>query len=561
MLSRLLGFLIVTLAAQPSLGAKEERPFVIAVTQEVETLNPILIAASAATYTTLFVNRPLVLIGPNWTWICGLCDKLPSIEAGSAKIIEEKGQKKVVARWHLRPGITWADGTRLTAKDVRLGWEVGRSPNVAVAIKDDFDRIEAITLDPKDPLAFTVTFKEARFDFYQLQTIYALPSHIEGPIWERTKGENGAYEKNTTYATHPTNPGLYDGPYHVTEWKPGNQLAMQRSKAFYGGPAHIERITLKWMPRLSGLDAALLNGTVDMMSELGMSLDQAMQFDKRLAKDNEQKGRLKLEMRDGLTYEHIDLNLRNPILRDKGVRQALVYAIDRNKLSQALFYGRQVPATQYFHPLDVFYAPDVVKYEYNPKKAEQLLEAAGWLAKESGPRYKDGKKLELSIMTTQGDKLRELVEQFVQSELRKVGVAVTIHNEPPRVFFGETMTRAKFPAMAMYAWVATPDFPPRGSMHSKEIPTHDNGWNGQNFPGWKNPRVDAILDQAAKEFDAGKRKVLMAELMRIYTDEVPAIPLYLRSEIAIVPTKLEHFRITGHSQYSSQEAEVWSLAP
>ena len=561
MFSRMLCLVLAISSAELALGAKVEKPFVIAVSQEVETLNPILIGSPASTYVTLFVNRPLVMIGPDWKWVCGLCDKLPTFEAGTAQIIEEKGQKKLIAQWRLRPNLKWGDGTQLTAKDVRLGWDIGRSPNVAVANKDDFERIEAITIDAKDPLKFSVTFKEARYDFYQLNSLYPLPSHIEGPIWERTKGDSGAYERLTSYTMNPTNAGLYAGPFRVKEWQSGARMLLQSNPHFYGVPAHIERIDLKLTASPSGLEAALLSGEVDMMSELGMSFDQAMQFDKQLAKNSEQRARLKLELQDGLIYEHIDLNLRSAILSDKNVRKALVHAIDRNKLSQTLFYGRQVPATQFFHPLDAFYTADVAKYDYNPKQAAQLLEAAGWLAKESGPRYKDGKKLELSLMTTQGDKSRELVEQFIQSELRKVGIAVTIRNEPARIFFGETMSRAKFSGMAMYAWVATPDVPPRSSMHSKEIPTHDNGWNGQNFPGWKNPRVDAILDLSTHEFDVAKRKALMAELMQIYVDDVPAIPLYLRAEIAIIPTRLQNFRITGHAMYSSQAAETWVLAP
>ena len=561
MFNRMISLILVFNSAQVALGAKMEKPFIIAMSQEADTLNPILITASASTYVTLFINRPLVMLGPDWKWACGLCDTLPSLETGTAQIIDDKGQKKVIAQWRLRPNLKWADGTQLTAKDVRLGWEVGRSPHVAVANKDDFERIEAITIDAKDPLNFSITFREARHDFYQLNSLYALPSHIEGPIWERTKADPGAYERLTSYAMNPTNPGLYAGPYRVKEWQSGKHVLLQSNPNFFGVAAHIERIDLKLTTNQPMLEAALLSGEVDMLSEIGMSFDQAMQFDKQLTKHSEQRGRLKLELQDGPIYEHIDLNLRNPILSDKNVRKALVHAIDRNKLSQSLFYGRKVPATQFFHPLDAYYTANVATYEYNPKQAAQLLEAAGWLAKESGPRYKDGKKLELSLMTTQGDKSREMVEQFIQSELRKVGIAVIIRNEPARIFFSETMSRAKFSAMAMYAWVATPDVPPRSSMHSKEIPTRDNGWNGQNFPGWKNPRVDAILDLSTREFDLAKRKALMAELMQIYVDDVPAIPLYLRSEIAIIPARLQNFRITGHAMYSSQAAETWELGP
>lgn len=539
-------------------AAPSNKQLVIATTQEFETLNPLILTMSASAYISAMVDRPLMIVDSSWKWQCELCVTVPSLENGLAKIYEVKGVKKLSVEWHLKPGLKWGDGKPLTAKDFQLAWQIGGSPNVSVGSKETYDRIEAINLDAKDPLKFTTVFKEPRYDFYQV-SINPLPSHLEGPIWEKAKDTTGAYEKLSKYVTDPTNAGLYNGPYLVTELKLGSHVVVKKNGSYVGAPAKIEKIIVKLIPNTQALEATLLSGEVDMVNELGMSFDQAVEFDKRMAKDAAKKDLYKVQFRDGLVYEHVDLNLDNPILADKRVRKALVHGLDRERLTKALFAGKQPAALSNIHPLDPYYTSDVVKYDADPKKAIALLEEAGWTPGADGVRVKNGKKLELNIMTTADNKTRELVEQYIQAELKKIGVAVSIKNEPARVFFGETTSKRAFPAMAMYAWTSSPDSPPRSTMHSKEIPTEANGWSGQNYPGFRNARVDEIFDKIFAEFDSAKRQAMMVELQKIYTDEVPVISLYLRSQIAVAPAKLAGFELSGHLFYSTFSVEKWSF--
>jgi peptide/nickel transport system substrate-binding protein len=550
----ILGAAAALLSAGASVqAAPTNKQIVIATTQEFESLNPLLMSMAASTYISLMADRPVALIDAKWNFFCELCTEFPTIDNGKAKIFDEGGKKKIKAEWKLKDGLKWGDGKPLTAKDIKLAYDIGVSPNVSVPAKDVFERIESLTLDPKDPLKFVTVFKEARYDYYQL-TWNPIPAHIEGPIWEKTKDQMGAYEKQTAYTTSPLNPGLYNGPYMLTELKLGSHVILKKNDNFAGKSPAIEKIIVKLIPNTQTLEAALVSGEIDMIGELGFSFDQAVEFDKRA-----DKAKFKTLFRDGLVYEHIDLNLRNPILQDLNVRKALLHAIDREKLTKALFAGKQQAALSNIHPLDPYYTADVTKYEANLKKAGELLDNAGWKLGKDNFRYKDGKKFEISIMTTADNKTRELVEQYIQAELKKVGVALSIKNEPARVFFGETVKKAAYPAMAMYAWISSPDSPPKSTLHSSEIPTDKNQWSGQNSGGWANKRVDEILDAIMVEFDFSKRKALMAELQKIYVDEVPVIPLYLRSQIAVVPAALSGFELTGHQFYSSMNVEHWSI--
>jgi peptide/nickel transport system substrate-binding protein len=552
-------FLLQTAGAQEAEALPTNKQLTIGITQEFENLNPIIFSMSASSYIYYMASHPLVAIDTDWKWQCWLCTTLPTLENGLAKIVDEKGTKKLQVSWELKPNAVWGDGTPVTAQDVKLSWEIGLSGNVSTPSKDIYQRIESISIDPKDPKKFTMVFKEIRYDYFQLGTLYIVPSHIEGPIFAKTKNQQGAYEKQTSYNTNPTNPALYNGPYVVKEIKLGSHVILDRNPKYYGPKPAIDRIVMKLIPNTQTLESNLMSGTIDMISELGMSFDQALAFEKRVAKDKSMQSKYSVQYVDGMIYEHIDFNLRNPDLADKRVRQALLHAVDRDKLCAALFENRQKKALTMIHPRDVYYTESVTKYDYSPEKATKLLEEAGWKKGGSGFLEKDGKKLSLTIMTTSQNKTRELVEVFLQEQWKKIGIELTINNEPARVFFGETVKKAAYPGLAMYAWVSSPDNPPRSTLHSKEIPTKENGWNGQNSGGWANKRVDQLLEDIFKEFDVQKRKAMMEEVQKLYTEEVPVMPLYMRADVAVVPANLKGFKMPGHQFHSTLNIDQWTL--
>jgi peptide/nickel transport system substrate-binding protein len=551
--------LVGALLATPmtSMAKPSNKKLTIGMTQEFESMNPLIMSMAASTYVYYMVGRPLVKIDADWNYTCGLCAKMPSIKNGMAKIVTVKGKKKIVVTWKLKKGLKWADGTPLTAADIKLGWEIGNSANVTVPSKDSYEKIESISVP--DASTLVTTFKEARYDFYQLG-LSAVPSKIEGPIWAKTKNKTGAYEKLTAYNTDPLNPGLYHGPFVISELKLGSHIVLKKNKNFWGKTPKIEKLVIKLIPNTQTLEASLLSGTIDMISELGMTFDQAVAFEKRMKRTPAHKGKFNVLFRDGLVYEHLDVNVRNPILKDVNVRKALVHSIDRDKLCSALFSGKQQKAVSNIHPLDPYFdAKSLVMYPYDKEKAGKLLDKAGWKMGSDKFRYKAGKKLEITLMTTAGNKTRELVEQYLQAEWKKVGINISIKNEPARVYFGETVRKAKYTGLAMYAWISSPDSPPKGTLHSSEIPTKKNGFSGQNSGGWSTPAVDKMFDDIFLEFDPAKRKKIMGKIQHAYTNQVPVIPLYLRAQIAVVPASLKNFRLTGHQFYPTQSIEHWSL--
>jgi peptide/nickel transport system substrate-binding protein len=213
------------------------------------------------------------------------------------------------------------------------------------------------------------------------------------------------------------------------------------------------------------------------------------------------------------------------------------------------------------NPLDLGHSTETPHYGFDPARAGKLLDEAGWRAgPDSMRRDAQGNKLSLELMTTAGNRSRELVEQVVQSQWRKVGIDLRIKNEPARVLFGETLPHRRFD-MAMYAWISSPENVPRSILYSSEIPTEANGFAGQNAAGFKNKEMDRLIDTLEIELDREKRKGLWAEAQRLYATELPSLPLYFRSDVFILPKWLAGVRPTGNQSPSTLWITEWTAQP
>ena len=152
------------------------------------------------------------------------------------------------------------------------------------------------------------------------------------------------------------------------------------------------------------------------------------------------------------------------------------------------------------------------------------------------------------------------MQQVLQSQWKAAGIDIDIRNEPARVFFGETVTKRKFPAMAMFAWISAPESVPRTTLHSEEIPTEANNWSGQNYTGFRNAELDELLEKIELELDRDKRKAMWSKLQEIYATELPALPLYFRANSFILPKWLKGVEPTGHQFPTTLQVEDWRVA-
>jgi peptide/nickel transport system substrate-binding protein len=129
------------------------------------------------------------------------------------------------------------------------------------------------------------------------------------------------------------------------------------------------------------------------------------------------------------------------------------------------------------------------------------------------------------------------------------------------VLFGQTTRERKFKDTTMYAWMSAPQSIPRTTLHSSMIPNADNNYAGQNYPGYQNKKMDRILDDLETVCAPKANLALWQELQDLYASDLPALPLFFRSESHIIPTWLENIRPTGHQYPTTYWIEDWRVTP
>lgn len=556
----LISVLALILGFQATWAGGSNKELKIGISQEFENLNPLIMTMSATVYIYNMVGRALVTMDANSKWVPQLAKEIPSMEKGTAKLVDFGGKNKLVATWVIKDSAKWGDGKPVTCEDFAFARNVAASPTVSIGEKETFTQVEKIEWDAKTPKKCTFTYDKARWDFYSLGRFFPLPKHLEEPIFAKHGSKKEGYEKNSLYVKNATNPGLYNGPYIISEVKLGDHVTLVPNPQWTEEKPKIQKIIVKLIPNTGTLEANLRSGQIDMIGTMGvLALDQAISFEKKVKSEGLP---FNVIYTPSVTYEHIDVNLDNPILKDPRIRQALVFAANREEMVKALFEGKQEVADHFISPKDPWYTndPKLIKvYRYSRREATRLLEEAGWKMGADGYRTKNGKKLSFTFMTTAGNKTRELVQVYLQEQWKQIGVEVTIKNEPARVYFSETTKKRKYDSLAMYAWVSSPENNPKSNLTTKNIPNEKNGWSGQNYPGWSNKEVDQACENLDVEFNANKRRELAIKISKAYSEEVPVIPLFYRSDVSVIPPTLKNYVPTGHQYAETGFVESWTF--
>ncbi|MFQ5764920.1 MAG: peptide ABC transporter substrate-binding protein, partial [Rhodospirillales bacterium] len=362
------------LAPRPAGAAAAMDELVIGITQFPSTFHPNIDSMLAKTYILSMTRRPFTVYDKNWRLICMLCVTLPTIENGLAQPERTPdGKRGIAVTYTIRGDATWGDGKPVTTRDVVFTWKVGRHPKSGVGNMELYRSLYKI--DVKDAKTFTMHFDKLTFEYASIGGFGLIPAHLD----EDNFANPIAYKNRTAFDTDTTNAGLYFGPYLIAEVVTGSHVVLAPNPTWWGKKPRFKRVVVRVIPNTAALEANLLSGNIDMIAgELGFTVDQAIAFEKRHG------GKFNIVYKPGLIYEHLDLNLDNPILKDIRVRRALIYGIDRKSISEKLFGGRQPVAHSSVNPLDWVYADDIPKYPYDTKKANRLLNEAGWSVRKRG---------------------------------------------------------------------------------------------------------------------------------------------------------------------------------
>ena len=400
--------------------------------------------------------------------------------------------------FHLRKGVTWQDGQPFTAHDVMYTYKV--------------------TVDPKTPTAYSGDFmlvkKAEVLDDYTFRVTYDKPFAPALISWAASIMPRHLLEGKDITASPLRRMPVGTGPYIFKEWIGGDRVILTANPRYFEGRPFLARYMMRIIPDSATIFLELKQGGVDMASLTPMQAVRQTDYPKFKREFNKFS-----YLSFGYTY--LGYNLKHPLFKDKRVRQAITYAIDKKEIIDGILLGQGVEATGPFKPDMWAYSGKVRRYGYDKAKAEALLAEAGFRKGPDGILVRDGKPFEFTVLTSQGNDVRIKCAELVQKRLSEIGVRIKIRVIEWAAFINEFIDKRDFEAVLL-GWTIPQDPDLFDIWHSSK-----QGKKELNFISFENKEVDDLLVKARHSMDKEERKKYLFAIQDILAEEQPVTFLFI----------------------------------
>ena len=545
-------FLLCLLAAAPALadpapGRRAADELVLGVLGTTGSLHPNSTDTGYA-FIRALGHRHLAAPDESWHVVCYLCETLPTLKDGDAKLVAlPEGGNGIDVTFTLMPGLSWADGRKVTSDDVIFSWQLGRTPGIGYANTQIFDDIADITR--VDDRRFTLHMKRASYQYNTPYFFEILPQHIEAPIVQGL-ADKGRYLAQTAYETDPTNPGLWLGPYRLARFERSSIAVFERNPFWPGHTPYFRQVTVRAYPDTASLGKALRSGEIDGFTGLYLPAEQLHLLGAELG------NAFDVTSQPSTRFVHVALNLDRPVFQDQRVRQALLLALDREQITHTVLDDPRPVANSFLNPRDPGYDPRLRLYSYRPDKARQLLGEAGYAPSADGVWARaDGTRLSFKLLYNTAPPVMAVFAQEIAAQWRVFGIDATETLDP--AMLQNAVKHRSFEA-ELSSFNSVPEFPPEMMLASHSIPSVANGFAGYNYPGYANPQMDALIARLIGELDDTRRTGIWSEIQATYLDDLPTLPIFHLPTMSALPHWLTGFVPTGQYTPASAAAENWA---
>lgn len=421
--------------------------------------------------------------------------------------------------FHLRRGIQFHDGRPLTSRDVK--WTLDSMSNgTVVSIRAATYRHIKQVETPDDATVIL---------------------HLDGPdatlLWNLSDGAFGIvpYGSGKELSRNPVG----SGPFRFVRMEPDSEVILARNDNYWSKPANVSRVRLNVVPDETTRALELRKGSADIASTNAFGADRV--------KSLQQDPKLRVQREPGTGLVYLAFNLRDPILKDLRVRQALAYAIDRRPILDALFGGFGRLANSVLPPQHWAYNAGAAQYPHSLEKANGLLDQAGY------PRGKDGLRFHLTMKTSTEESSR-LLAAVLQQQLREAGIALDIRTFEFATFYSDIVKGA----FQLYSlrWVA-------GSNQDPDI--FEYAFDSSSFPPkranrgyYSNPRVDELIDRGRTTLDQAERKRIYAEVQQILASDLPYIDLWYMDNVTVHTARVRDLEVPLSGNYDYLTTAQWA---
>jgi peptide/nickel transport system substrate-binding protein len=475
-----------------------------------------------------------------------LAEQVPTLENGLWKLLPDG---RMETTWRIRDGAVWHDGRSVTADDLAFTLRVGMEREVPAFNNAAYAWVERVAM--LDSRALAVTWNRPYIEADTMFTrilAYPLPKHLlEAPY-----GEDKA---NFTQLAYWNREFVGAGPYRLREWVPGSHLLMTAFAQYVLGRPKVEELEVKFVPDPNTLMASMVAGAAELTLGRGLSIEQALQV-----RDHWPQGGFEITVNGWMTIFPQMLTPDPSIVGDVQFRRALLHAIDRQAMVDSLAAGLTTVAHSLLLPNESEYtsiAQRAVRYEYDPRRAAQLIEGLGYTRGGDG-FYRDGRDQRLAV------ELRTVVTDIAQKSTlatadywQQAGVQ-TEQLIIPAARQNDLPYRASFPGFQLFSnpndLTAIPNF------QSNKAPVPENNFVGRNLARYIDPAMDALVDGYLVTVPKRDRAEIVGRIVHEMSDQLHVVmPLFHNGQPTMLANRLTNITGGGRRSTQSWNAHLWDM--